>query len=95
MRWYGPAPVLMPRAIPANTIPCRTTGFGNRSHYKQSHEMIKRSMYSYKSGIPRINHICGGLDAGTTTGILAPPMRYADVFASALINLDHIAQISS
>jgi hypothetical protein len=52
-------------------------------------------MYSYKSGIPRIDDICGGLDAGTTTGILAPPVKYADVFASALINLDHIAQISS
>jgi hypothetical protein len=70
----------------------RTTGFGNRSHYKQSHEMIKRSMNSYKPEIPRINDLCGRPGAGTTTGILALPMRYAGIPASALIKTDHIPQ---
>jgi hypothetical protein len=52
-------------------------------------------MYSYKSGIPRINDVCRGLDAGTAIGILAPLMRYAYILASALINLDHITRFSS
>jgi hypothetical protein len=70
------------------------TGSGNRSHYKHSHEMIKRSMYSYKTGIPRIGNVCGCFDAGTTLHILAPPMRYAGILISALIKLDHITPFS-
>jgi hypothetical protein len=42
-------------------------------------------MYSYKTGIPQIDDVCGGFDAGTNILILAPPMSYADILAYALI----------
>jgi hypothetical protein len=90
----NPASVVMSRSIPANTILCRMTGSGNRSNYKHSHEMIKRSMYSYKTGIPPTDDVCGDFDAGTTQRILAPPRRYAGIPASALIKLDHITRFS-
>jgi hypothetical protein len=56
--------------------------------------MIKRSMYPYTTGIPRIDDICGDFDAGTTKRILAPPVRYAGIPASVLIKPDHITQCS-
>ncbi|WP_292350259.1 hypothetical protein [Methanoregula sp. PtaU1.Bin006] len=47
--------------------------------------MIKRSMYSYKTGISQIDDVTGGFEAGTNILILAPPMSFADVLAYALI----------
>ena len=41
-------------------------------------------MYSYKSGIPFIDDVSGGFDAGTNILILAPPMSYAEQLAYAL-----------
>jgi hypothetical protein len=90
----NPASVLVYRSILLNTVLYRMTGSGNRSNYKHSHEMIKRSMYYYKTGIPRTDDVCRGFDAGTTIRILAPPMRYTGIPASALIKLDHITQFS-
>ena len=90
----NPASVRVHRSILLNTVLCRMTGSGNRSNYKHSHEMIKRSMYSYKTGIPRTDDVCRGFDAGTTIRILAPPMRYTGIPASDLIKPDHITQFS-
>jgi KaiC/GvpD/RAD55 family RecA-like ATPase len=41
-------------------------------------------MYTYKSGIPQIDDVSGGFDAGTNILILAPPMSAADQLAYAL-----------
>jgi hypothetical protein len=41
-------------------------------------------MYSYKTGIPQIDDVCSGFDAGTNILILAPPMSFADQLALAL-----------
>lgn len=41
-------------------------------------------MYSYKSGIPQIDQVTGGFDAGTNLLLLAPSLTYAEQFAYAL-----------
>lgn len=41
-------------------------------------------MYTYKSGIAKIDDISGGFDAGSNILILAPPMSFADQLAYAL-----------
>jgi hypothetical protein len=41
-------------------------------------------MYSYKTGIPQIDEVSGGFEAGTNILILAPPMSYAEQLAYAL-----------
>jgi hypothetical protein len=51
-------------------------------------------MYSHKTGIPRTDDVYRDFDAGTTIHILALPMRYSGIPASALIKLDHITQFS-
>ncbi|OPY38724.1 MAG: hypothetical protein A4E35_00508 [Methanoregula sp. PtaU1.Bin051] len=52
-----------------------------RSAYNHSHEMIVLEMYSYRSGIPLIDEVTGGFDAGTNYLVLAPPMSPADDLA--------------
>jgi KaiC/GvpD/RAD55 family RecA-like ATPase len=42
-------------------------------------------MYSYKTGIPQIDDVCGGFEAGSNILVLAPPMSYADLLAYSLI----------
>ena len=46
--------------------------------------MIVLEMYSFRSGIPLIDQVIGGFDAGTNYLILAPPMSPADDLAFAL-----------
>ncbi|HNX17841.1 MAG TPA: hypothetical protein PKM50_05895 [Methanoregula sp.] len=41
-------------------------------------------MYSYKSGIPQIDQVTGGFEAGTNLLLLAPSLSYAEQFAYAL-----------
>jgi len=46
--------------------------------------MIQQEMYSYKSGIPQIDHAIGGFDAGTNLLILAPSLSLAERLAYSL-----------
>ncbi len=41
-------------------------------------------MYSYKTGIPQIDQVTGGFDAGTNILILAPSLSYAEQLAYSL-----------
>jgi hypothetical protein len=43
-------------------------------------------MYSYKTGIPQIDQVTGGFDAGTNLLLLAPSLSYAEQLAYALTN---------
>jgi len=46
--------------------------------------MIVQEMYSFRSGLPQIDQITGGFDAGTNFLILAPPMSPAEEIGYAL-----------
>jgi KaiC/GvpD/RAD55 family RecA-like ATPase len=48
--------------------------------------MIRQQMYSYKTGIPQIDQVTGGFDAGTNLLLLAPSLSYAEQLAYALTN---------